>query len=199
MASKVAICNRALIEIGANTIVSLSEDSEEARRCSVVYDECRQTILRDNPWNFATKQASLARLSTAPLFDFQYAYQLPSDCLRVMRTKDNSRHKIVGRTVHSDEESLYIEYIADIDDPNVYDGMFREALSLLIAYKLAYATTASTSMAQDRYQVYLNALSRARGVDAQEGTPPSMRPTAWLRAHVGSCAVLNSEEFTLPE
>lgn len=197
MPSKVDICNRALVELGADTIIALTEDSTNARRCNLIYDECRQNLLRDYPWNFAVKQASLARSASDPLFDFQYAYALPAKCIKVLRVDGSPRFSVKGRFIHCDEESVLLEYIEDVDDPAQYDALFREALSMFIAYKLGYAITASTTLAQEKYQLYLNALTRARGADSLEGSAPFVQPTKWTRAHIGNGT--SYQDFTIPE
>jgi len=199
MASKVDICNRALVILGADTIMELGEDSEEARKCNVLYDEARQTVIRDYPWNACTKQATLALLVDEPVFNWQYAYQLPTDCLRVITTEGEKDHAIQGRRLLSNESDVAIQYIADIEDPQQYDGMLREALSSYLAYSLAYAVTESSSRAEALYQKYLNTLSRARGVDSQEGTPPLQRPTRWVRAHSRGFSTIDSRGFVVPE
>lgn len=80
MASKVDICNRALANIRAQSINSLSEDSLEAQYCSLFYDSSLEFLIADTPWNFTKKQIALG-LATDDLFSWVYAYQYPSDCL----------------------------------------------------------------------------------------------------------------------
>ena len=60
MASEVDIANRALQKLGAESIVSLTQDSENARACNLCYEPIRDAELRAHPWNFAIKRASLA-------------------------------------------------------------------------------------------------------------------------------------------
>lgn len=57
--NSVEICNSALTLIGSRRIASLSDPSPEARNCLLNYDICRKAVLRDHPWNFATKRVDL--------------------------------------------------------------------------------------------------------------------------------------------
>ena len=84
MASKVDICNYALANIRAQSINSIDEASINAQYCKLKYDLVLDFMLRDTLWNFARKQQALA-LVTDDLFDWVYAYQYPSDCLKVNR------------------------------------------------------------------------------------------------------------------
>jgi len=54
-----AICNSALLKIGASTIVSLSDSSVEAEACNEQYTKLRDELLRSHPWNFAMKRVFL--------------------------------------------------------------------------------------------------------------------------------------------
>ena len=108
--SVIDICNSALQRVGATTILSLSDNSPEARACSVAYDSNRRDELRKHRWNFATQRAVLAPDSTAPAFDFDYAFTLPSDCLRVIRPNTYDLDWVVeGRKIlTNDSDTLYL-------------------------------------------------------------------------------------------
>jgi hypothetical protein len=83
MASVIEICNRALSNIGnSRSINSLTEASKEAGQCSLHFDSCRDAALADFDWNFATKRLALADTNNPPP-DWAYAYQYPTDCLRI--------------------------------------------------------------------------------------------------------------------
>lgn len=89
----VAICNRALAEIGAlnsaGQISDLTEDSEPAAMCRLFYDTLRKQLLRAAPWNFARRTALLTTLGTAattpPSAPYPYVmkYEYPPDCLKM--------------------------------------------------------------------------------------------------------------------
>lgn len=185
MPSKVDICNRALATLGDARISSLSEDSPQARLCNVIYDEVRETVLSDHPWNCVTKRARLARSTTAPVYQYAYRYALPTDCLRVLSVYEAPEYQIEGKFLVTDSDDVYVLYVADVDDPNQYIPALREAMSLLIAAKLTYTVTQSTTKEQAAWVMYEKALIRARGIDAREGTPTNPQPTSWVRSHLG--------------
>ena len=95
--SVVQIVNNALIKIGASAILTLTENSEAARAANLIYEQVRDASIRDHVWNFAIRRVELAQNSTAPAFEFSYQYNLPSDCLRVLRMEDMGMYyKIEG-------------------------------------------------------------------------------------------------------
>tara|TARA_R100001530_G_scaffold114015_1_gene80959 strand:+ start:206 stop:1021 length:816 start_codon:yes stop_codon:yes gene_type:complete len=51
--SEVAICNSALIKLGAAEISSLSDTNKRAQLCNAQYSKLRDELLRSHPWNFA--------------------------------------------------------------------------------------------------------------------------------------------------
>jgi hypothetical protein len=101
MTAEIDVANRALQAIGTRTtIASLTENSPEARQCSLTIEPIRDEILRMAPWNCATNFNALSLISAAPgtpenptlstsqwlkgqpppPWSYEYAY--PSDCLR---------------------------------------------------------------------------------------------------------------------
>ena len=81
MASEVDICNLALSHIGASaTISSLTEASEEAFHCNLLFADTRDTLLRSFPWVFATRHIALSDVGTPP-GNWAYRYSYPNDCL----------------------------------------------------------------------------------------------------------------------
>lgn len=172
MSSQVGICNLALTILGADRITSLSDNNENARRLNAIYDEAVEDVLRAHPWNFAIARQALARLATTPAFEYDYEYQLPGDCLRVLITSDGSNlitdFKIEGRKLLTDETTVYIKYITKVTDPNQFTSQFIYVFSSRLAAELAYAITNNKSTAEQMFQLYLERLNIAKQTDAQE-------------------------------
>jgi hypothetical protein len=88
MPSKVDIANRALRLIGGERITSFTQGTPNANKVTDLYDELVDDLLR-YPWNFATKRVKLAQSSTAPTFEFDHAYTLPSDWIYTVSVHGN--------------------------------------------------------------------------------------------------------------
>lgn len=186
MASEVEICNRALQGLGASRITALDEDSDAGRACNLAYKPCRDDELRSHPWSFAITRASLAADASDPAFGRENAFQLPSDCLRLLPPypEDNEWNLdwlIEGQKVYTDDDSpLKIRYIKRVTDPNVFDPAFREALAARLEIELCEALTQSNTKYDLRERKYQRAISRARRTNAIEG-PSSEPPTdPWI-------------------
>ena len=170
MASTVDICNGALNQLGATTILSLTEDSKNARLCNSRFTQVRDAVFRSHPWNCLQKRVELAADTTAPAWGFSYAYTLPADCLRLLRILDyDSNYKVEGRKILSNTSSMKILYIGRITDPNQYDELLRETLSASLAADIAFAVTSNNTTATNMYNLFQDKLRDARFVDSTEG------------------------------
>lgn len=189
MSSEVGICNSALIKIGEDTITALSEDTKAARLCNQIYNATRDAVLRAHIWNFAIKRVELAVNTTAPVFEYSNAFDLPSDCLRVLNLEDSDTmtsivFKVEGRQLVTNESTAKIRYISRVEDPNQFDDLFKEALSARLAYELAYPLAESNTLMQNMYSVYKDKLSEARTMDGQEGTPDQLISREWTDSRI---------------
>ena len=170
MASVVDICNGALNQLGATTILSLTEDSKNARLCNSRYTQIRDALFRTHPWNCLQKRIALAADTTAPAWGFSYAYTLPADCLRLLRILDyDSNYKVEGRKILSNTSSMKILYVGRITDPNEYDELLRETLSASLGADIAFGVTSNNQTATNMYNLFQDKLRDARFVDSTEG------------------------------
>ena len=170
MASTVEICNGALNQLGATTILSLTEDSKNARLCNSRFTQVRDGVFRSHPWNCLQKRIELAQDTTAPAWGFKYAYTLPADCLRLLRILDyDSNYKVEGRKILSNTETMKILYVSRVTDPNEYDESLRETLSAALSADIAFAVTSNNTTATNMYNLFQDKLKDARFVDSTEG------------------------------
>ena len=170
MASVVDICNGALNQLGATTILSLTEDSKNARLCNSRYTQVRDALFRTHPWNCLQARLELAASTDSPAWGFTYAYTLPANCLRLLRVLDyDSNYKVEGRKILSNASTMKILYISRITDPNEYDELLRETLSAALGADIAYAVTSNNTTSQNMILSYQEKLKDARFVDSTEG------------------------------
>ena len=170
MASVVEICNGSLNQLGATTILSLTEDSKNARLCNQRFTQVRDAVFRSHPWNCLQKRVELAADTDAPAWGFSYAYTLPADCLRLLRILDyDSNYKVEGRKILSNTSTMKILYIGRVTDPNEYDELLRETLSAALGADIAFAVTSNNQTATNMYNLFQDKLKDARFIDSTEG------------------------------
>ena len=180
MSSVVDICNSALNQIGASNIISLAEDSKAARILNQRFDFVRDSVFRAHPWNCLTIRVILSPDATAPAFGFDNAFTLPTDpfCLRVLNIRFfDIIHRVEGRKILCDEDTIELTYIGRVTDVSQYDMLLVESLSAYLAADIAYPLIGSSSLAQEMRLLYERKLSEARLVDATEGTPQTLGST----------------------
>ena len=186
MATVVGICNSALIKIGATTITSLTEGKKNANKCNEQYAKIRDQLLRDHTWNFAATRVKLAQSATTPVFEFEYAYTLPTDHIRLVSAHNNIDgtgqivYKLEGGELLTDESDVYIRYVKREVDPNIMDPWFQECLAWQLGADIAIAITDITSKREIALDGLKTALVSAKSVDAIEDYPEPEPVSEWI-------------------
>lgn len=184
MASQVEIANRALDLLGAEAIVALTEDSENARAINRCYNIILRSMLRKHVWNCAKKRVVLAPLAAAPAFDYDYQFQLPADCLRPLFPIDVTDWSVEkGRVLlTNDGNVLNLVYIAMLDDPNDMDDCFVEVFAAEMAVKNCEKLTQSLGKRKEAKDELKTAWADARKANAFETIPQQQDFSSWVDA-----------------
>jgi hypothetical protein len=198
--SDVSICNAALIKLGADPIIALTDDTNRARTISARFESVRDAEIRRRNWRFAIKRTSLAADADAPDSDFDYAYSVPNDFLRMLRggdiveVADMSDYRSGSNELFSLENGkiltnlgapLSIRYIARITDPALFDSAFIEALACRLAFECCEKITQSDSKKQLIWADYKNSISEAKRANAFEVSSQSVGDDTWVIARAG--------------
>ena len=190
MASVVNMCNSALNLLGASTIAALTDDTKNARLCNQRYEPVRNRVFRSHAWNCLHKRLQLAQNSTAPVVEYDHAYALPSDCLRVLKIHNGStdsiasdlNYKLEGRNIVTDINTVFVIYIALDTDPNNYDTYLRESISHQLAADLCYAITNNATLANQYMTRADERLREARFIDATENSLGTIESSEFTNA-----------------
>ena len=192
MASVVNMCNSALNLLGASTIANLTDDTKNARLCNQRYEPVRNRVFRSHAWNCLHKRLQLAQNSTAPVVEYDHAYALPSDCLRVLKIHNGTTdsiasaldYKLEGRNIVTDIDTVFLIYIALDTDPNNYDTYLRESISHQLAADLAYAITNNATLATNYMTRADERLREARFIDATENSLGTIEASEFTNARL---------------
>lgn len=157
--STTEIANLALLHLGQSvSIADLdTENSSAARVLRRLYELCRDEVLLEIPWPFATRIEELSLVEEDPTDEWAYSYRYPVDCMkdggfrRILsgaRVDDGSsavRYVIVGddagRLVYTDMEDASAEITVKEENVSRYSPKFVAALAYLMAGRGAPAIT----------------------------------------------------------
>lgn len=150
------ICNLALSRLGESPIAEIDANgSLPSRLCYMHYHPVRREVLCSNRWSFATVRTTL-RSSEQPSGEddrHQCRHSLPTDCLRVLGVNSRS-WTLRGRAVYAPAREIRLMYIADVEDPALFDPLFIEALVLRLAWKLCIPLVNSSTVRQALAEEY---------------------------------------------
>jgi len=112
-AANILLCNQALGLLGAKAIV-LNGTTQNHTYCTTFFDQSRDEILVSHPWNFARKRV-YAIQTTDPLFGYDNAFTVPSDCLRILTIANDpaAEFRREGDLILTDEGESPVDYDDD--------------------------------------------------------------------------------------
>ena len=184
MPTQVDLCNRALSLLQIAPIQAVGENTNQGIECETHYEPSLLTVLRDHPWNFCSYSTALGLL-TDSYQGWDYAYQYPSDCVRALEilpdsmalSNDGDRIEFEvrlnenknGQVILTDQEDAYLLYVAYIDDPNQYDGLFIDAFTWLLAANMTPALRGDLNLQAQYLGRYQQILMKAQLNDSAEG------------------------------
>lgn len=204
-----AICNLALLRIGiAQQIADITESSTSARACNAVYEQCIRTMLRERPWPFAVRQATLALVGTQVFSDWLYTYRYPSGYLNIHRVNppqvvsttpaqvliDTDRvpppqsypyaigSDASGRLIHSDVTDAVVLGTVYVSDTAQFDPMFSSALAWYIGAEIALSLTKDRELYSNCYNQYQNTVSESFATGMNEQKPRASEDADMVKA-----------------
>jgi len=171
----VALCSRALIRLGAAPITSFADGTAESEIAGALFGPARDALLSSYPWTFATGQVALTPLVDAPVADYQKAFQLPNDYLRVISAGTAGRgrglnFRIARGALHTNSEDAVLTYIFRPEEEE-FPPYFDMALIARLAAEFCIPVTENTSRADALFRLADLEFARARQIDAQQDSP----------------------------
>ena len=184
MAADIDIINSALSKLGEQPILALTDPSEPARLANRTYDNIRDAMLREFPWNFATRRAALAASTTVPVWEYVRSFPLPADCLRLIlvQNESDSEWRLEGMSiVTSLAAPLNIKYIARVE-VDMMDSAFRDVLAARLAMEWAEPLAQTSTVVASMSRMYTNKLQVARAADGQEDRQKLIESSSFIDA-----------------
>lgn len=168
MTSSIDICSNALQLVGDNPINSFEEPGAGPQVAKSIYSRTKEKLLGSHPWSFALKQQRLSRLSQTPdkKTGYLYAFQLPTDLIRIWNMQNHSDYILINGLVYSNQKELLCTYIYDTAETALSPN-FVAALEYALAADFAIAITENQSMNALYEQKSRSELSQAKFIDSQ--------------------------------
>ena len=176
--TKVDICARALIMVGASPISSFSDGSTEALVASNVYEDIVEASLCRSRWRFATTQKQISLLTSTPTGRYDYAYQMPTDPavlqINTITVNDNiipyERYQnYIYVNGYGSSNELIMDYIYRVDE-----SYFPAHFKLALEYQLASVFAGSVARDNDMIKSFVELADRqfltAKHIDSVERT-----------------------------
>jgi hypothetical protein len=199
MASQVEIANRALTKLGAARIISFADDNKQSRSVNSMFNVVRDAELRAHLWSFTIKRDSLPALTTTPAWGYDYEYQLPPDCLRLLEVDDiypgpnlddyrnanTQEFTIEGRKILTNKDApLKIRYVSRVADTTQWDATFVEAFACRLAMEMCEDLTQSSSKKESVKDDYNTAIMMAIRANAIELPPQDLPDDSWVMSRL---------------
>jgi hypothetical protein len=206
------ICNLALDELKQNPINSLTTPVTNAEfACLRWYDATRLECLAQHPWKFATKRDILTPDPTAtPPFGYTYAYNLPSDWVRLVTIGDdylndlkrefeieNNQILTPTGTSATDTLSLQIRYIFDQDDVTTFSPLFIKYFYLQLALNMATKFSTSSTIRASIRDEFKDIEMQAKAVNGQDRRPKRIQFSRTLTKRRGLPGGVWASKYTI--
>lgn len=219
------VINLALIELGVeNSIISASSEEPAFEK---QYPFCRDELLMDYEWDFATEYAELEiadwvtdtaysiddivkeddtvyrckeahtsgtfatdltaeKWEAFPLHRFSYAFNLPSNCLKVTRinetelTSSDAHYEIKRNLLLTDESSIEIEYIKQVTDVTKFSTLFAKCLSLSLAVTCGESKNNDSNHIARLEKRLAFKLENVKRIESQQGRIEQITDSSWI-------------------
>lgn len=145
-ASSTLIANLALAHIGQERLDNLgSDDTTAALWAREFYPHARDYTTELNLWRYAKRTQTLAEVTNDRSSDYAYAYERPSDCLRLHHLLGPYgafdpgapiRFEVEGDTIYTDEYQARGVYCRQITDTAKFPPSVDSAMSWYLAHLL---------------------------------------------------------------
>ena len=186
MTERVDIANMALSWLGEPEITSLDDDLEQARQIKINYGPARDATLEAHEWSFAIKRWKPSPNVIAPEFGATYAYDVPSDVLRVLTVHDEDYFSVKHAKEQIDwvleenkilcnEPVIYCRGLKRVTEEGRFSSLFVHALAAKLAALVALNLTASSDVQKTMIAMFAGMIQEAKSRDGIQGKSPRVR------------------------
>lgn len=173
----------ALLLTGSASIADIDDVTvREGKLCNLNFVSARQSHLRMYPWRFASARITLDTPEvTGPDFDYENAFDVPSDMLRLLQVADGEvSYALEQGQILTNEDEIDIYYVKDITDVAEWDALFIEVISHFLAWKICMPLTQDKALKKLIWEGYEAILPKSKHVDSGEGFQRALITKDWV-------------------
>jgi len=167
MTTNIQLASNALQLIGDEPISSFADEGVGAKVMGAIYEPTIKALLSSHYWTFTLKKQKLNRLSQTPLNDFQYAFQMPTDSIRILKINPRAFYKIYRDLIYSNQRDIDVDYIFRPDE-----SQWPEYFQLAVMYKLASDAAMAVTDNENKNSIYEEkfraTMAQAFALDSQQ-------------------------------
>ena len=172
------------MNLGANAIISLDDDTIEAKMCKAFYPAIRDLLLETHNWSFAIEWLDLPKLANPPLSEYSNAFPLPANAARVIFVGENYQQpnpywRVEGNNIVTNWGTCKCQVLALDPDPKKYSAAFVQAFVARLSADMAIGLTNSRSLMDSHFQLFGMKLKEAISTDNQQGKSRRIR-SRWI-------------------
>lgn len=149
MPNKLNIINMALLLAGEEQLADADDESKPANTAKAFWDLCLESLISRYDWSWSIKRVTLGPDTETPDFGYTSKFLLPDDFNHIVvniiddPAEEEFDFRIEGEFLHYSSDTLELRYSANITNVIIMSSMAAEALTYLLASKIASALSSS--------------------------------------------------------
>ncbi len=158
----------ALLLAGEEQLADFEDDSKPANTAKAFWDLCLNSLISRADWSWSIKRIILAPDTEDPEFGYTARFLLPDDFNHIVINiiddpeEEESDFRIEGEYIHYSADTIELRYASNITNVIIMSAMASEALTYLLASKIAAALSSSPERPNTYLEgIYENRLSLA--------------------------------------
>ena len=167
MASDIDISSNALQMIGAGSITSFDDPGAGAKVAKALYEPLLLAMLTRTYWRFSIKKQTLNLLSQTPENDFQFAHQIPTDSLKILKVDPNGWYKLYEDKIFSNQNKLIADYVFR-PATSSFPSYFTLAFTYMLASEFSLSVTDNENKTAIYEEKFRAAIGEAYAADAMQ-------------------------------
>lgn len=178
--TNIDVINQALgAGLGEEHIVDLTGTDKATLVMVTNYNAVKYDCMTRTNWRALTADASLSLLSGTPISRWSHAWQMPSDCLKVISTWPISSYEIRNRQLLTNEGTrVELVYIRNLEEA-YWPAWFTRLVVAELTIRVCRGITGNMPDAEMRAEL-ARAESQALFQDAQQQPNQTVQSNAWI-------------------